>query len=83
MRMPSPLSMLAGLLPWTCLWAAQALAQTGPLLQSAEQLQSLEDPPSTQAVLPASANLTPKLQLKPSGSLTETLTPNDREKLPT
>ncbi len=83
MRMPFPLSTLAGLLPWTCLWAAQALAQTGPQLQSAEQLQSLDNPPSTQAVLPAAANNTPPLQLKPSGSLTENLSAQDKEKQPT
>ena len=83
MRMPSPLSMLAGLLPWACLWAAQALAQTGPQLQITEQLQSLEDPPSTVPVLPLSTKVAPKLQLKLSSGLTENLTPADKEQLPT
>ena len=83
MRMPSPSSLLAVLLPWTCLWACQGLAQTTPQLQSTEQLQSLDNPPSTEQVLPQGVGNGPKLQLKPSGSLTENQSVSDKEKQPT
>ena len=81
MRMPSPLSMLAGLLPLTCLWTALAFAQVGPQLQSAEHLQSLEDPPSNE---PLWSNVPePRLKLKPSPSLVEKPSQSDRDKQPT
>ena len=81
MRMSSPLSMLAGLLPWTCLWAAQALAQTGPYLQSAEQLQSLEEPPSSEPRWQSPTE--PRLKLKPSAGLVENPSQADKDKQPT
>jgi len=84
MRMPSPLSLLAVLLPWTCLWVGQAQAQTKPQLQTTELLQSLEDPTSSSLqTLPLGATEAPQLRLKPSSGLTENLTPADKERLPT
>lgn len=81
MRLPSPSSLIAVILPWTCLWTAQVLAQTGPQLQSAEQLQSLEEPPSTQALVPVMPSM--GLKLKPSSKLLDKLSAADRDKQPT
>lgn len=81
MRMPFPLSMLAGLLPLTSLWVAQVFAQTLPQLQSAEQLQSLEESPSN---VPLSPNKPfPRLKLKPSASLVEKPSQAEKDKQPT
>ena len=60
-----------------------ALAQVGPQLQSADQLQSLDHPPSTVPVLPSVTGPASKLKLKPSASLTETPSASDKEKQPT